>query len=309
MLKIKDLKKSYKDVNALKGVSFSINQGEIFGLLGPNGAGKTTAISIISSLLRPDTGTMLYDDKDILKNRKWWRERIGIVPQEMAFYEELTGRDNLLLWASMYGLKRPVARQRCEELFDIMGLTAKIKTRVSEYSGGMKRRLNIALGVIHKPEMLFLDEPTVGIDVQAKLKIKEILEGFSRQGMSMIYTTHQLEEAQKICHKIAIIDEGEIKALGTLDQLIAGLGEEDTLELNGKFSDEAIIDSIIGKISGTRLISFSEKKIILGCNTEEKIPDLIKLFFKNQIFVKKIDIKRPDLETLFISLTGKGLRE
>jgi len=308
MLKVRNLKKKYKDVNALKGISFDVEKGEIFGFLGPNGAGKTTAISILSTLLDADSGEVYYQDKDIFKNFMWWRKKIGIVPQEMAFYQELTAKENIMLWASLYGMGKKEAKRRSDELLETMGLTSKMKAKVSEFSGGMKRRLNISLGVVHKPEFIFLDEPTVGIDVQAKVKIKEILKDFSEQGITMIYTTHQMEEAEELCDRIGIIDEGEIKAMGTLKQLISQLGEKDSVEFNGDFEKPKILN-IVDSTNKVNLLKYGDDKIMLEIDEEHMIPELVKKFIKSDIHIKSMDIKRPNLETLFIKLTGKELRE
>ncbi len=308
MLKVSNLKKAYENVYALKGISFEVKEGEIFGLLGPNGAGKTTAISILTSLLEPDSGEAYYNDKNIFSNQNWWRKKIGVVPQEIAFYEELTPIENLILWGTLYGIKNKEAKERAKELLKIMGLESKEKAKVSEFSGGMKRRLNIAVGIVHKPEVLFLDEPTVGIDVQARVKIREVLKEFSKDGMTIIYTTHQLEEAEELCDRIAIMDEGEIKAQGTLKELISGLGQETEVEFSGTF-DSNIIKNKIPEISNARLVKFSEKSIIISVLNDDDIPAIVELFIKNGIHIDSMDIRRPNLETLFLKLTGKDLRE
>lgn len=308
MLRVKNLKKSYRDVVALNNVSFQVAEGEIFGLLGPNGAGKTTAISILSSLIEADSGEIYYQDTDVFSNIIWWRKQIGIVPQEMAFYEELSALDNLMLWASLYGLTGNQARNRCEELIGMMGLSLKKKAKVSEFSGGMKRRLNIALGIIHKPRLLFLDEPTVGIDVQARVKIKEILKELSAEGMSMIYTTHQMDEAEELCNRIAIIDEGKIIAQGTLMDLVSQLKERDSVELAGNFSKDSV-NTLVESTKGVALTQFNEQKIILEVEKEDSIPLIIQNLMGKKTVINSVDIRRPNLETLFIKLTGKELRD
>ncbi len=308
MLRIKNLRKSYQDLLALNDVSFEVNEGEVFGLLGPNGAGKTTAISILSSLIEADSGEVYFKETDIFSSILWWRKQIGIVPQEMAFYEELSAMDNLMLWASLYGLAKNEAKIRCEELIGRMGLSFKKKAKVSEFSGGMKRRLNIALGIIHKPKILFLDEPTVGIDVQARVNIKEILKKLSSEGMSMIYTTHQMDEAEELCDRIAIIDEGRIIAAGTVKDLISQLKERDSVEFTGNFKKEIVSDLIKG-IKGVALIKNSESNILLEVEKEDSIPAIIQKLMTEKIIINSVDIRRPNLETLFIKLTGKELRE
>ncbi len=308
MLTVKNIKKSYGDVEALKGISFEVKRGEIFGLLGPNGAGKTTAISILTSLIEPDSGSAFYEEKNIFSNTKWWRKKIGVVPQEIAFYEELTAKDNLMLWAALYGMGESEAKERADYLLNLMELGSKEKAKVSEFSGGMKRRLNIAIGIIHKPEVLFLDEPTVGIDVQARVNIRELLKKFVDENMAIIYTTHQLEEAEELCDRIAIMDEGEIKAQGTLKELISNLGEELEVEFSGVF-DLDKVEKIMGEKPELKLIKLSEEKIVVEVDAEEIIPETVELFMKTGIIINTMDIKRPNLETLFLKLTGKELRE
>lgn len=308
MLTVENIKKSFGTVQALKGISFEVNKGEIFGLLGPNGAGKTTALSILTSLIDPDSGSVFYDGENIFSHPAWWRKKIGVVPQEIAFYEELTARDNLLLWGALYGLSDKEARERAGYLLQLMELGSKEKAKVSEFSGGMKRRLNIALGIVHKPEVLFLDEPTVGIDVQARVNIRELLRNFIHEEMAIIYTTHQLEEAEELCDRLAIMDEGEIRAQGTLKELIAQLGEETEVEFTGDFEEETVRSLEFGT-TNVRLSRFSGDSILLEVKEEEIIPDIVELFMKNDVTINTMDIKRPNLETLFLKLTGKNLRE
>ncbi len=308
MLEVKNLEKSYDRVRALKGISFKVKKGEIFGLLGPNGAGKTTAISILTSLIKPDGGEAFYDGRNIFSEVFWWRKKIGVVPQEIAFYEELTARDNLILWATLYGMGSKEAKERADELLKIIGLERKDKSRVSEFSGGMKRRLNIAIGIVHKPEVLFLDEPTVGIDVQARVKIREILKEFVGKNMTIIYTTHQLEEAEELCDKIAIMDEGEIKAQGSLNELISQLEEETEVVFSGDFDETLVKEKIFGNIR-EKIIKFSRDQLSISVRNENEISSIVDLFIRNGISIKKIDIRRPNLETLFLKLTGKELRE
>ena len=308
MLTVENIKKSFGTVHALKGISFEVNKGEIFGLLGPNGAGKTTVLSILTSLIDPDSGSVFYDGQNIFSHPAWWRKKIGVVPQEIAFYEELTARDNLLLWGTLYGLSDKEARERAGYLLQLMGLGSKEKAKVSEFSGGMKRRLNIALGIVHKPEVLFLDEPTVGIDVQARVNIRELLRNFIHEEMAIIYTTHQLEEAEELCDRIAIMDEGEIRAQGTLKELIAQLGEETEVEFTGDF-EETTVRSLKFDTTKMRVSRFSGDSILMDVKEEEIIPDIVELFMKNDIIINTMDIKRPNLETLFLKLTGKNLRE
>jgi len=308
MLKIKNLKKSYNEIKALKGISFEVNKGEIFGLLGPNGAGKTTAISVLTTLTEPDSGNVFYKGKSIFNNISWWRKKIGVVPQEIAFYEELTAKENLILWANLYDIRGKEANKRANYLLELMGLDLKKNSKVSEFSGGMKRRLNIAIGIVHKPEVLFLDEPTVGIDVQARVNIRELLKRFVNEDMRIIYTTHQLDEAEELCDRIAIMDEGEIKAQGNLRELISLIGEEISVEFKGKFN-EKILKSNFFNNSDAKLIKLSQDSLILNVENETIIPKIVEKLIKGKNRIDLMDIKRPNLETLFLKLTGKELRE
>ncbi len=308
VLEVRELTKSYGQIRALKGISFSVGRGEIFGLLGPNGAGKTTAVSVISTLLKPDSGSVLYQGKDIFSNPRWWRKRIGFVPQEMAFYEELTAEENLLLWASLYGMPAREAKKRAWQLLEELNLASRGKDKVSTFSGGMKRRLNLALGLVHNPEFLILDEPTVGIDVHAKVYIREFLRNLAEQGVSMIYTTHQLEEAEQLCHRIAIMDEGRILVQGPLEDLLASLKESRTIILRGEFEREQLAEAL-SAFEGAELINFSENKAIVELKEEEDIPELMGELLKRGLKISTVDIRKPNLETLFLKLTGKELRD
>ncbi len=309
MLEIYDLKKFYEDVYALKGISFNVEKGEIFALLGPNGAGKTTTISILTTLIKPDSGEVIYDEKSVFDNIKWWRGKIGIVPQEMSFYEEITAKENIVLMGTLYGMSKKEAEKRADYLLEITGLSLKTRSKVYEFSGGMKRRLNIALGIVHKPEVLFLDEPTVGIDVQTRVHIREFLRELSEsENVTIIYTTHQLEEAEELCKRIAIMDEGEIKAIGTMKELEAKVGEFIHVDLKGEFGKE-IIESTINRFKKINLLKFSKENISIQVPDELLITEIIDYLFTKKVKLKTVDIRRPNLETLFLKLTGKELKE
>ncbi len=221
-LSAEGLTKTYRGADrfALVEVDLSVARGEIFGLLGPNGAGKTTAISIMSTLMRPDRGRVAVCGIDALKHPQRARQRFGLVPQEIALYEGLTARENLLYFGRLYGLTGQRLKDRVSECLDLAGLTGKADDRVATFSGGMKRRANLVAGILHTPQLVFLDEPTVGIDAQSRQMILDRLSDLSREGMSMIYTTHYMEEAERLCSRAAIIDEGQIIARGRPKDLI-----------------------------------------------------------------------------------------
>ncbi len=235
MIEIRGLVKSFGDIQALAGVDFTVNEGEIFGLLGPNGAGKTTTISIIAGLLNADSGSVRVSGMDIRKEGGRVRRMLGVVPQDIALYEELSGRENLIFWGGLYGLSGKRLRDEADRVLELVGLADRAKDPVGEYSGGMKRRLNLSAGLIHRPKVILLDEPTLGIDPQARLNILDIIRNGVSGGMTAIYTTHYLEEAEKLCDRIAIIDHGKILAQGTLKELVKLAGEGSVVTVSGAF--------------------------------------------------------------------------
>ena len=223
VLQITDLHKSFGERQVVKGITFHVNQGELFGLLGPNGAGKSTVIAMICGLLRPNGGDVLVDGFSVDKQPVKVKEKIGVVPQDIALYGDMSALDNLLFWGQMYGLSRREAHQKAEEILEIVGLTDRKKDKIAGFSGGMKRRINIGAAIMHEPELLIMDEPTVGIDPQSRNHILEMVKGFNRKGMTVIYTSHYMEEVEYLCDRIAIMDEGNIIALGTKEDLYGRL--------------------------------------------------------------------------------------
>ncbi|HNZ83517.1 MAG TPA: ABC transporter ATP-binding protein, partial [Sedimentibacter sp.] len=220
MLKVENLYKNFGNIRAVDGISFEVERGEVFGLLGPNGAGKSTTISIISTLLPPTKGEILFEGESIFKNSKNLRQKLGIVPQDVALYPTLTGYENLRFWGNLYGLKGADLKKRINEVAEIIGLNGRLKDKVDKYSGGMKRRLNIGAALLHEPELLIMDEPTVGIDPQSRSHILDTVLKLNAQGMTIIYTTHYMEEAEELCSRICIMDEGKIIASGTKQELV-----------------------------------------------------------------------------------------
>lgn len=230
MIEVKEIKKSFKNVEAVKGISLTIDDGEILGLLGPNGAGKSTTISIISTLFPPSSGQVLYKDKDIIKNPKEFRQILGVVPQEIALYPELTGYENLKFFGKVYGLRGKELEGRIEEVLSIIGLNGRAKDPVKNYSGGMKRRLNIGCALLHKPKFLIMDEPTVGIDPQSRNHILETVKSLRDGGMTIVYTSHYMEEVEYLCDRIYIMDHGEIIASGSKEELKELIYDDETTE-------------------------------------------------------------------------------
>jgi ABC-2 type transport system ATP-binding protein len=232
---VKDLHKSFKDLKAVNGVSFSINKGEIFGLLGPNGAGKTTTIRILSTVLEPDSGDVIIDGHSIKNEAEAIRSIIGVCPQELALYEDLSAYDNMVFFGRMAGLGGQEARDQAMKNLKLMGLENRAKGKVAKFSGGMKRRINLAIALMGDPELLFLDEPTVGIDPQSRYNIFENIQSLQKRGLTVLYTTHYMEEADRLCNRIAIMDGGRIIALDTSHNLKSQIGSPDKVTLEDVF--------------------------------------------------------------------------
>jgi ABC-2 type transport system ATP-binding protein len=308
MLKIAHLSKSFDSIKAVDDISLEVKKGEIFGLLGPNGAGKTTTISMIASLLRPDTGKIYIDSLDTETDLKKIKKMMGVVPQEMAFYEELSAKENLIFWGKLQGVGRKTLEERIRFYLEKTGLLGRENDPLKKYSGGMKRRINLIIGLIHQPKLLLLDEPTIGIDVQTRLNIYEIIKEASSQGTTILYTTHNLQEAEELCHRIGIMDQGKILAEGTLTELIKIVGEKDIALISGDFSAETG-RKILSSLKETTVISLEDGKIILSLDASKKIPVLLEDFFKEGLSIDDVSIKQPNLESVFLKLTGKELRE
>ena len=233
---------------------------------------------------------------------------MGVVPQEMAFYEELTAKENLLFWGKLYGVRKKELDERVQYYLEKTGLLGRENDALKKYSGGMKRRINLIIGLIHEPRLLLLDEPTIGIDVQTKLNIYEIIKEASSNGTTILYTTHNLQEAEELCHRIAILDLGKILALGTLDELIQIVGEKDIVIISGKFNID-MARTIISEFQQATVLSIEEGKLVLSLEASRNISTLLEEFFKKGITIDDVSIKQPNLESVFLKLTGKELRE
>jgi len=307
ILEIKKINKSYGDIVALNHFSLSLEKGEVLGLLGPNGAGKTTLIAILSGTVKDFTGTVTFKGQDLFTHREL-KNDIGIVPQDMAFYEDLNAMDNLLFWGGLYDIPRSQLKQRASELLELVELSSRAKEPIKNFSGGMKRRLNVAIGLIHNPQLLLLDEPTVGIDVQAKVSILEIIKNLRSQGTSVIFTTHQLAEVEETCSRIAIMDKGNILAQGTMEELIKIVGEKELVDIEGQFSATTIAD-ILKTTDYIEIMSVSDNRVNLAFENTDKIPAMMELLFKHNITPSDLKIKSPNLEAVFLKLTGRSLRD
>jgi ABC-2 type transport system ATP-binding protein len=314
ILEVHDLVKQYGDFVAVKGISFAIEEGEIFSLLGPNGAGKTTTISVLSTLYAPTHGDAQVAGHSITREPMAVRQAIGVVPQELALYDELTGRENLVFWGQMYNLGGKALTARVEEVLEQIGLADKANQRVRTYSGGMKRRVNIGVGLLHRPRLLFMDEPTVGIDPQSRRAILDSVKALNQQGMTVLYTTHYMEEAQELSDRVGIIDHGEMIALGTQAELTRQVGENDMLVLH--LPDEEEDAHAIALAAALRALPGVLQAGADGCTVTVLAPEAEDILAPAitqanalDVKIRSVDIREPNLETVFLHLTGRALRD
>ena len=311
ILSVKDLVKKYGDFTAVNGITFDINAGEIFSLLGPNGAGKTTTISILSTLFTPTAGEATIGGHSVTKEAMAVRNLIGVVPQELALYDDLSARENLVFWGQMYGLSGKTLKARVDEVLEQIGLADKAKNRVKTYSGGMKRRVNIGVGLLHKPRLLFMDEPTVGIDPQSRRAILDSVKALNQQGMTVLYTTHYMEEAEELSDRVGIIDHGELIALGTQAELNRQVGEKDTLILHiDENQDGEALATAVRKIQGVLKADITDHTVaVIAQEAEEIMAPVITTANELGVKIRSVDIQEPNLEAVFLSLTGRALRD
>jgi len=311
ILQANTLVKRYGDFTAVKGVSFDIQQGEIFSLLGPNGAGKTTTIAMLSTLFPPTSGDATIDGHSISKEATAVRRSIGVVPQELALYEDLTARENLIFWGKMYGLSGAGLKQRIDDVLTQIGLTDKANDRIKTYSGGMKRRVNIGVGLLHKPHLLFMDEPTVGIDPQSRRAILDIVLDLNKQGMSVLYTTHYMEEAQELSDRVGIMDGGQMIALGTVKELTKQVGEREALRLH--LTDDADAPKLAEAMRGVpgviQATAADREVVVVVPDAEEAIAAVVTKANDVGAKIRSLDIEEPNLEAVFLHLTGRALRD
>jgi len=304
-----DLAKYYGDNHAVDGISLQVARGEVFGLLGPNGAGKTTTISMLTGLFPPTRGTILVDGIDLAKETNRAKAKIGLVPQDLALYPTLSARQNLRFWGRIYGLRGKLLHDRVEEMLQMVGLTEKGDKAIDTYSGGMKRRINIAAGLLHKPDILFLDEPTVGVDPQSRNAIFEGVEELNRQGMTVIYTTHYMEEAQRLCHRVAIVDLGKLIALDTPTGLIRNLGGGLILVGLGEGQAEAVAREVAG-LPAVKAVTPVDTQLKIEANqVQEALMGILDATGRLDARVTSLEILEPNLESVFLHLTGKKLRQ
>ena len=313
MLVVEQLVKEYGELRAVDGASFEAGAGTVFGLLGPNGAGKSTAINCISGLLTPTAGRISVSGHDVVKEGKAARQSLGVVPQELALYEDLPAVENLRYWGKAYGLRGKTLEDRVATVLQLIGLADRAKDLPKEFSGGMKRRLNFGCGVVHQPKVLLLDEPTVGVDPQSRAKLFDLVEAERDAGACVLYTTHYMEEAERLCDSLAIIDHGKIIAQGTVAELKAQLGARDALQLNGQFPDGAIrdaIEALTQDIADLEILNQSDDSLLLTLSAaSQHLPQIFAAVSGAGGNVTETSLRSPNLETLFLLLTGKELRE
>ena len=308
-IEVLNLHKSFGETKAVQGVDFNVEQGEIYSLLGPNGAGKTTTISMLSCLLRPDEGDARIMGHSIKENQMGVKSVLGVVPQEIALYEDLTARENLTFWGKMYGLRGGALKARVDEVLDVIGLQDRAKERVGKYSGGMKRRVNIGVALLHKPQVIYMDEPTVGIDPQSRRNILDSVVDLKEQGMTVLYTTHYMEEAQELSNHIGIVDHGKMIANGTHDELVKLVGEQTRIDLTLDTEAGIVLDEWRA-VEGVSQVSTENGLVtVLVGDSNEVLPRLFDVTNQLSARITSVDIQEPNLETVFLHLTGRALRD
>jgi ABC-2 type transport system ATP-binding protein len=308
LLAVDRLSKAFGAVHAVDGVSFCVNEGEIYGLLGPNGAGKTTTISMISGLLRPDAGEVRVAGASFAADPQKAKSIMGVVPQDLALYEELSARENLLFWGRIAGLDAKAARARAGELLEALSLADRARDAVKTFSGGMKRRVNLGCALLHHPRLLLLDEPTVGIDPQARLKILDFIRALGRSGTGVLYTTHYLEEAETLCSRIGIIDHGRMLAEGTLRELQERVGGNRLFILDGAWAGLQP-DTWPGFREKFRVLQQTDRQLTVAALDTRDPSDCLRDLLALPVRAENVTLKRPSLNDVFLQLTGRDLRE
>jgi len=320
-IEVNNLKKSFGELRAVDGVTFSVEQGEIFSLLGPNGAGKSTTISMLCGLLVPGEGEATIMGHSIVSEAEAAKSGLGVVPQDIALYPDLSARENLGFWGKMYGLRGAALKQRVAEVLEIIGLSDRQKDRVGTFSGGMKRRVNIGAALLHKPDVIIMDEPTVGIDPQSRRHILENVKELNQQGMTVLYTTHYMEEAAELSRtragngaisNIAIMDKGRVIAYGTHDELIRMVGEETRIDLTLSGEPASAPDLLAEwrSLPGVAKLDSTDGTICaLVQDSNRVLPRLFETAARVGMRITSVNIQEPNLETVFLHLTGRALRD
>ncbi len=308
-IEVLNLHRAFGETKAVQGVSFDVRQGEIFSLLGPNGAGKTTIISMLCCLLRPNEGDARVMGHSIRSDPLDVKSVLGVVPQDIALYEDLTARENLAFWGKMYGLRGAALKARVDEVLDIIGLRDRANERVGKYSGGMKRRVNIGVALLHKPRVIYMDEPTVGIDPQSRRNILDSVVALKNQGMTVLYTTHYMEEAQELSDHLAIMDHGKLIACGTHEELVKLVGQQTRIDLTLNVEASRVLGAW-QTVEGVARVSAEEGTIsVLVEDSNRVLPRLFEAATHLSARITSVDIREPNLEAVFLHLTGRALRD
>ncbi len=309
-LRVEKLTKTFNDFCAVKEISFELREGEILGFLGPNGAGKSTTISMISTLLKPTSGEIFLDNVNTVQIPEPFRKILGVVPQEIALYPDLTGYENLAFFGKIYGLKKAELKSRITEILEVIGLTERAHEKLSTYSGGMKRRINIGVALLHNPKILIMDEPTVGIDPQSRNHILNTVKKLNKQGMTILYTSHYMEEVELLCDRIYIMDHGSIIASGTKQELKERIAEANAITITVDIATDHFMQAL--KLHPKiRAVLCEEKTYTIALETYETtlLKEMIALGENTQTKIESIQLKTPSLEDVFLQLTGRGLRD
>jgi ABC-2 type transport system ATP-binding protein len=309
VLEARGLEKSYGPIKAVSEVGFHIAPGETYGLLGPNGAGKTTSISIVAGLLEADAGEVRVMGQLMSPRAVGPKIHVGLVPQDLAVYPDLTARENLFFFGRLYGMGKRELTSRAGQVLEVIGLSERADDRAKEFSGGMKRRLNIGIGLLHRPRLLILDEPTVGVDPQSRNAILESVEALAGEGMAVLYTTHYMEEAERLCDRLAIIDEGSIKAEGTRRELVQIVGQKDRVSISGSGPLTAVAEALSGLGGVTDSAADEQRVDLLVEDASSRLPELLAAAAAHGMAIGGVKVEEPNLEAAFLHLTGKALRD
>ncbi|SFE63143.1 ABC-2 type transport system ATP-binding protein [Paenibacillus catalpae] len=309
IIEVRNLIKRYNDFLALDHISFSIREGEIFGLLGPNGAGKSTTISILSGLTGFDGGEVLFLGKKIGRNEMDSKRELGIVPQDIALFEDLTAQENLDYFGRLYGLKGKLLKDRVKEALAFTGLTERRKDRPKGFSGGMKRRLNIACAILHHPKLIIMDEPTVGIDPQSRNHIMQSIKELNRMGSTIIYTSHYMEEVEEICTKVAVVDRGRVIAQGTKEDLKSLVSSEEKIMVELSTVNFTMVEGIKKIESISECVVNGNRLDVVGKKGEKNVSRIIQVISESEADILSLNVEKPSLEAVFLTLTGRSLRD
>lgn len=308
-IEVKNLKKNFGNLQAVQDASFAADAGEVLSLLGPNGAGKSTTISMLSGLLAPTGGDASIMGHSVVSEPESAKKSLGVVPQDIALYPDLSARENLIFWGKMYGLRGAILKQRVDEVLEVIGLVDRQKDHVDKFSGGMKRRVNIGAALLHKPDVIIMDEPTVGIDPQSRRHILDNVKELNRQGMTVLYTTHYMEEAAELSDHIAIMDKGRIIAYGTHDELIKLVGRETRIDITINAEGGRVLEAWRSTEGVARIDALDGTLTALVDDSNRVLPRLFDAASKVGVRIMSVDIQEPNLETVFLHLTGRALRD